>query len=166
MNETKDFNWNAVEFFRSLTAANKLARQERFVFCRVSGLDGFEEALAAMQGRRPVVCVSDIAPGYTALDTSPMTSRLKTVFLAMPHPIDDMGRRGQCFDTLRELFRQFMSRLIMERVALEQLGIFLDPRVQFTEIPQYFYNGCACAYFSITTSVYTDLRFNPEEWEE
>ncbi|MBQ0062995.1 MAG: hypothetical protein KBS94_03070 [Prevotella sp.] len=32
------------------------------------------------------------------------------------------------------------------------------------EIDRYFFSGCACAYFQIATDVYTDLRYNQEEW--
>lgn len=45
--ETSNLNgrWNAAAFFENLTATNRLARKEGFTFCRVSGLDGFEEAV-------------------------------------------------------------------------------------------------------------------------
>ena len=67
-------------------------------------------------------------------------------------------------DTMRELFRQFMSVLIQEKVRVEREHIYLDPRISFNEIPQYFCSGCACAYFQVATDVYTDLHFNNEEW--
>ena len=40
----KNINWDATAFFERLASANKLAKENGFVFCRVSGLDGFEEA--------------------------------------------------------------------------------------------------------------------------
>ncbi|MCF0182623.1 MAG: hypothetical protein HUK11_10315, partial [Muribaculaceae bacterium] len=83
-------NWNATAFFRNLTDSNILATDNGFVFCRVSGLEGFEEALAQMQSASNFVCVSDIADGYTELNNSPRTRRVKTVFLAMRHAVDDM----------------------------------------------------------------------------
>ena len=42
-------DWNATQFFEELVAKNKLAVAESFAFCKVSGLEGFEEALHAMQ---------------------------------------------------------------------------------------------------------------------
>ena len=63
--------WDASEYFEQLTASNRLARSERFTFCHVSGLDGFEEALAHMQRTTAFVCVSDIANGFTELNTRP-----------------------------------------------------------------------------------------------
>ena len=51
--------WDASEYFEQLTVTNRLAKSERFTFCHVSGLDGFEEALAHMQRTTAFVCVSD-----------------------------------------------------------------------------------------------------------
>ena len=116
----KNFNWDATQFFEELTANNLLAHKERFTFCRVSGLDGFEEMLDNMQSSTAFVAVSDIAQGYTELNNTPRTRRVKTIFFAMRHKIDDMTARQECMEIMRELFRQFMSRLILERTRLEQ----------------------------------------------
>lgn len=157
--------WDASAFFESLTASNRLASAEGFAFCRVSGLDGFEEAVSQMQSTANFVCVSDIADGYTDLNNTPRTRRVKTVFLAMRHAAEDMEARGECMETMRELFRQFMSKLMLEKVKLDQSCIYLDPRISFSEIDRYFFNGAACAYFQIAVDVFTDLRFNPDEWQ-
>ena len=42
------FNWNATDFFEGLTKRNKFAQSKKFTFCKVSGLEGFEEALTKM----------------------------------------------------------------------------------------------------------------------
>ena len=83
----------------------------------------------------------------------------------MRHAIDDMTARDRCMETMRELFRQFMSKLILEQTKLQENCIYLDPRISFQEIDRYFFSGCACAYFQIAVDTYTDLRFNPEEWQ-
>ncbi len=92
------FSWNATAFFEDLTDRNRLARSENFTFCRVSGLEGFEEALHAMQQATAFCCVSDIADGYTELNNTPRTRRIKTVFLAMRHAINDMDARNECME--------------------------------------------------------------------
>ena len=161
----KNINWDAVAFFEHLTNTNKLAQKEGFLFCRVSGLEGFEECIHALQSTANFIAVSDIAQGYTELNTTPHTRRVKTVFLAMRHALDDMQARQQCMDIMRELFRQFMSVLIQEKTRVEEEHIYLDPRISFQEIDRYFLSGCACAYFQVATDVYTDLRYNQEEGE-
>ncbi len=157
-------NWNAAAFFESLTASNRLATAEGFTFCRVSGIEGFEEAVNQAQTATAFVCVSDISDGYIELNNSPRTRRVKTVFFAMRHAAEDMVARSECMETMRELFRQFMSRLILEKVKLEQNCIYLDPRITFNEIDRYFFNGAAGTYFQIAVDCFTDLRMNPNEW--
>ena len=157
-------DWNATAFFEDLLTRNRLARSEGFVFRRVSGLDGFEEALSSAQTATAFCCVSDIADGYTELNNSPRTRRVKTIFLAMRHAAEDMEARNACMETMRELFRQMMSVLILEKTKLEQSCIYLDPRISFNEVDRYFFSGCACAYFQIAVDKYTDLRYNEAEW--
>ena len=157
-------DWSATDFFQNLIAKNKLANTNQFVFCKVSGLEGFEEALHAMQQASAFCCVSDIADGYTELNNTPRTRRIKTVFLAMRHAIDDMDARNECMEIMRELFRQLMSVLTLERVKLEQNCIYLDPRISFNEIDRYFFSGCCCCYFQIAIDIFTDLRYNENEW--
>jgi len=97
---------------------------------------------------------------------TPHTRRVKTVFMAMRHQLDNMTARQECMDIMREVFRQFMSVLIQERTRIERERIYLDPRISFQEIDTYFFSGCACAYFQIATDIFTDLRFNQDEWVE
>ena len=157
--------WDAAGFFEELTATNRLAQSEGFTFCRVSGLDGFEEAVNQAQTQSAFVCVSDIADGYTELNNTPRTRRVKTVFFAMRHAAEDMAARAECMEIMRELFRQFMSKLILEKTRLEEHCIYIDPRISFNEIDRYFFSGCACAYFQIAVDVFTDLSYNPDEWK-
>ena len=163
----KNINWDATSFFERLVSMNKLAKAENFTFCRVSGLEGFEECLHNLQSTANFIAVSDIAQGYTELNTTPHTRRVKTVFFAMRHALDDMQARQECMDTMRELFRQFMSVLIQEKTIVEEEHIYLAPRIsfQFQEIDKYFLSGCACSFFQVSTDVYTDLRYNQEEWD-
>lgn len=164
MNPQDTHNWNATAFFENLTDHNRLARSENFTFCRVSGLEGFEEALHNLQSAPAIVAVSDTSQGYMEMNNTPRTRRIKTVFLAMRHAIDDMAVRQECFDTLRELFRQYMSVLLQEKTRLEENRIYLDPQISFTEIERYFFSGAACAYFQLAIDTFTDLRYNASEW--
>lgn len=161
-----NYNWDATDFFQRLSQSNRLAIAENFKFCRVAGLDGFHDALTYMQKTMAFICVDDVAQGYTALDNSPHTRRVKTVFMAMRHKIDDMVARQERFDTMRELFRQFMTVLIREKTKLEENFIYIDRRISFTEINEFFFSGCACARFSIAVDVQTDLRYDENEWTE
>jgi hypothetical protein len=161
-----NFSWDASTFFERLTKSNKFAKEKGFSFHRVSSLTGFEDCLAKFLSAKAIVAVSDESEGSLSIDNSPHTRRIKTVFLAMRHQADNMLYRQERLDDMRELFRQFMSMLILEKTQLEQQNIYLDTDISFTEINKYFFSGCACAFFQIATYTYTDLRFNPDEWSE
>lgn len=159
-----NFNWNAAAFFERMTKENRFARDNDYRFARVSSLEGFHDALGSMLSMKALVAVSDTSQGGTIIENSPHTRRVKVVFLAKRHAVDDMAAREKCLDNMRELFRQFMSVLILEKTKLEENNVFIDPHISFTEIDKYFFTGCACAYFQIATDTYTDLSFNPDEW--
>ena len=53
----KNINWDATSFFERLASKNKLAKEEHFCFFRVSGLEGFEEALHNLQSTANFICV-------------------------------------------------------------------------------------------------------------
>lgn len=156
--------WNAVDFFRRLTAANRLAQDKHFRFVEISGLEGLEEAVASMQNTANFICVMENAAGYTTTDNTPHTRRIRTVFIAMRHPINDMQARRRCMDTIHELHRQFCSMLIQERVRLGENMQFIDPRINLQETPKYLIPGTVIFMFEIAVDTYIDLQYNPDEW--
>ncbi len=156
-------NWDASAFFKGLVEHNKLALEKDFIFVRVSGASDFQELLSRQSGVA-FVCVDDISEGYIEMNNSPRTRRVKSVYVAMKHPVDDLVRRQACMDVMRELFRQFMSKLTLEATRLQEGFLYIDPRIRFTEVPEYFASGFACAKFQVAVDQFTDLRFNQEEW--
>lgn len=158
-------NWDAASFFKSLTEKNLLAKSNNFCFRQVSSLEGFEEALRSATAKTAFVCVSDSSAGIIQLNNTPRTRRVKTVFMAMRHKVEDMDARKKCLGIMQEIFRQFLSVLIRENVKLQEKKIYLDPAISFQEIDKYFFTGAACAYFQLSVDRYTDLRFNDSEWE-
>lgn len=164
MIDVSNFNWDAASFFERLTLSNIFAQENAYRFHRVSSLEGFHDALGSMHSTTAFIAVSDISEGGLDMENSPHTQRIKTIFMAKRHKIDDMVARERCMDNMRELFRQFMTKLVLEKTKLEENCIFINPRIKFTEIDRYFFTGCACAFFQIAVDTYTDLTYKPEEW--
>lgn len=158
------FNWDAQSFFKRLTEANKFAQENGFVFHPVSGLEGFHGALTNLLRTKAFVCVSDTSDGNMELENTSRTSRIKTVFMAYRHKAFDETQRNIAMAKMRELFRQFMSVLIQEKIHIEEDDIYLDPRIAFKEIDQYFYTDAACALFQIKVDTFTNLEYNENEW--
>lgn len=167
MANTKNIDWDSTAFFERLTATNRLARDNHATFCCVSGLDGFNECLGSLKSAKLIVAASDTSNGAFFMgDNTPHNDEVKLFFLAMRHKLDDMPARKKALNTLKELFRQFMTKLVQEKVRLEEQNLYLDDAISFTEIDQYFFSGMACAYFQLKVTTYSDLRYDPEEWLE
>lgn len=159
------FDWSAADFFRRLTEQNKFAKQEGFTFHVVSSLEGYHTLISKSLSIKACVAVSDTSEGGTELDNTPHTRRVKTVFLFMRHAADRQDLRQRCLDKMNELFRQFLSVLIREKTRLAEDCIYIDQHIKFHQIDKYFYTGGACAYFQIAVDTFTDLSYNPDEWD-
>lgn len=161
-----DGNWSAADFFQKLTETNKLTRSYGFTFCLVSGLQGFLDVISANDSSPNVIAVDDSSEGYAQIDNSPHRRMVKPVYMSMRHKAGVQKLRNECLGIMSEIFRQFMSKLIMEKTQLSEKMIRLDPKIRFSEIDKYFCAGSACAYFQLAIDIDTDLRFNPDEWEQ
>ena len=157
-------SFDAESYFKILHAKNRLARQLGFEFGACSGLQGLYDALAQSGTASNFIAVDDSSEGYTALHNSPYVRTVKTIYFVMRHKVGNMNARNFALSQMREIFRQFMSALIRERVRLEEHNISIDPRIQFNEIESYFFTGAACAYFQIAVDIPQSLCFNPDEW--
>ena len=126
-NEQSQYQLGRIRIFERLTGMNRFAREHAYRFARVSSLDGFHGALGEMTSTTAFVAVSDISQGGIDIENSPHTRRVKTVFLAKRHAVDDMKARDRCMDNMRELFRQFMSVLIQEKNSARRKQCFYRP---------------------------------------
>ena len=156
--------WSAVDFFENLTATNKLAVERGFRFVQVSGLEGLEEAIGAMQSTKNFVFVVENAAGFTDLENTPRNRRVRTVYIAMRHKLNDMQARRACMDTIAELFRQFCSVLIQQDLRYQNNMQYLDPRINMQEVNKYLIPGTAICMFEIAVDTFIDLSFQPDEW--
>lgn len=159
-------DWDAYAFFERLVRNNKLARELGMQTFRVASLRGFEEALNSIQECTAFCCVSDSSEGELTLAASPATHRFKEVYFAIRHENGDIEARMNVMRKIRELFRQFMTVLIRERTRLECNAVYMDQKIPFHEISQYFASGCACAFFQIYLSFPEDLRYKESDWEQ
>ena len=160
--------FNAGEFFRALTDKNRLCREHGFRFRVVSDLEGFADTISEPESYTPLVCVSDTSAGAYSVDNAPAMRTVKTVFLYMPIDIqqDWITQRQEAFRIMKEIFRQFLSVLILQKTALDHAGAYIDPEIRFTEIDRHFHTGGACAYFQISIDKTTDLILRQEEWTQ
>lgn len=164
----KDFylGWDAFPYFEKLTESNNLCREHGFRTVRVSSLQGLEDVLAAFQNGMAFVAVANESDGSISLNNTAYAHFVKTIFLALRYPIDDMAAREDAFKILTEIFRQFLSRLNRERTRIANGFIYIDNNLTFNEIPEAFANGCACAFFNIKIGKACDLVYRADEWQD
>lgn len=158
------FNWNAIDYFKFLVESNKLAVSLDMKFFTGSGLNSFEQAVDNFLETLCFCMLTESSDGRLSTENSPNSRRVKTVFLAMRHGENDDDARRMCIDTLTEVFRQFMSHLIREKIKLLQLGIYLEPVVEFHEFNEFYFSGCAAIYFHIPFTTAVDLTFDKSQW--
>lgn len=159
-------DWDAAAFFEPLVRKNKLCQKIGMRFCRVSGLPGLEDVLNDMLTTTAFFAVSDESDGYTDLQTTPHSRRIKTVFMAMRYKLDDMDARRKCLGYMREVFRQMMTVLLPQHTRINQGHIYIDPRISFSEMNHYALAGCAASYFQIAVDINVNLVYNAADWDE
>lgn len=158
--------FDSLEFFKNLTEKNRLAKKYGFKFAVVSGLEGFEDALHSALDSSALVAVDDTSQGDITLANTPHKKSFRTVFLFMRHTVEDnwAKARQECFEIMRELFRQFCSVIIRERTRLRLGNVIIGDNISFNEIDRYFFTGGACAYFQIEVDKFVSLELNHNEW--
>lgn len=158
-------NWNAADFIKTLVESNRLSKSLGFRFARVSGLQGFVDAVDKASEAPNIIAVDDSTEGYTELCNTSRNRSVKSVYISMRHAPGDMEARARCLEIIREIYRQFLTAIIPERVRLQQNSIYLDSRIPFNEMDRYFSTGAACAWFQLTVDIFADLRYRRDEWE-
>lgn len=156
--------WDADAFFERLADKNKLCRSLGFKFARVSGLKGFEDAVATMQDAANFVCVDVTSDSVMRFDNTPARRMTKTIFLYMAHEPWDMKARAQCLRIMDRIFRQFMSVLIRFRTRLSQQLVCLDSRIPYYEMDQYIFSGGAAVWFQVSADLCSNLVFDIDDW--
>lgn len=159
-------DWDAPAYFERLLDRNRLAIDNGFKFGLVSGLQGLEDMLNNAQDLVAYFAVSDTSDGFLTIGQAAKSRRVKTVFMAMRHAEADMESRKVCMEIMREIFRQMMTVLSRDRRRLMAEKIFIDERVQFSEIEQYFLTGCACAFFQIALDYTTPMCICDHDWTD
>ncbi len=156
--------WSIEDYLRRAIARNRLMKEAEFVFRSVSGPDGFLDAADTFQSEPALFCVCDESDGAVTMNNSPVTRRVKTVWMCMRHAAGNPDLRRQCLKTMREGFRQLVSLMLHDRVALQSRGVYINPEITFHEVDSYFWSGGACAWWQVAVDVTTSLIFNPNHW--
>ena len=161
--------FDAFSYFRDLTKKNKLTQELGFLATTCSSSMAFEGMLANMQKSRNFIVIDDTNDGNVAVNGDGSFRKIVTytVWILMRYRLNDMNDRQEKLNTCRKIFRQFLSRILIDKMKWESdFTYLLSDQVDNREIGAYFINGLTGVEFHIDVSEPLDLVYNNEEWNE
>ena len=152
-------------YLEQICRESVLCATNKFKFCRVTGLSGFEGVINNFT-ERALFAVDDTADGnLRQSNTGFMDIRFTTVFLIHKFEFNNMEDQLKSKEICINIFYSLFQRLIHDRAMLERNHIYLDTTdTAYHEIPEYFCNGSTGIYFNISHSAPKVMCYNPEEW--
>lgn len=159
--------FDAEAYFATMTARNRLAAESGFRFCTCSGIESLQGPLDSFRRDRSFVCLDDTNDGamFQGKGGGWYKKRTFTVFLLHRYTFGDEPSRIEALGRCRTLFRQMVSRMIVDADDLRNEMIYLHTEsILSRELGQYFLNGCTGLYFMIDLSEPVNLKYNDKEW--
>lgn len=166
MDATNFFDFE--QYISGLAKTNLLASANGFHFCTCSGIESLQGPLDEFCDRSAFICVDDTNDGamFSGRGGGFYKKRTCTVFILHRYEFRDMADRSKALNLCREVFRQLMSRMIVDESDLSNELIYLDTsNVLCRELGQYFLNGCTGLYFMIDVSEPVDLKYDSSQWQ-
>ncbi len=169
--------FDALDYFKNLGEKNRLCKLHGFkpVFC--SGPDSIEGVMNEFQKTANFVMVDDTTDGNTFSEgVSFFQRRVYTVFILASYKWDDMKDRKDKLDLYREIFKQFIRRMIWDKNRLESEDedddfTFLNvEKIYSKEYGRYTMNGVTGLYFMVSNDEPESMEYEDElqmesEWE-
>ncbi len=159
--------FNSEAYFSTLCNNNRLAVDNRFRFCTCSGIESLQGPLDRFKKDSAFFCLDDTNDGalFQGRGGGWYKRRTFTVFILHRYAFGKEDDRANQLAICRNLFRQIMSRMLVDADELNNELVYLHTdNVVSRELGQYFMNGCTGLYFMIDVSEPVDLIYNKEEW--
>lgn len=162
----KPFDWDS--YIGEVVAGNKLAMRHNFVMTTCSGIGYLQGLLQQFRTASNFVCTTDTCEESTYLHSGGwFKRRLFITFILMRFNPRTMNDQADKMNIVRELFRQMLSRFVIDS---ERLGVnqnFINLRnIQSKELGGTFLNSCTGLYFQTYMDEPIDLCYNIEEWQK
>lgn len=163
-------NFDAIQYFTELADKNKMARRCKFVPRVISTTEDLTGLLDDMKEHDRFIAISDTTTGNVSSPDGAYgfsKRRAYTVFLLSGFYENDMESRQQELDVCRELFKQFLKRIIRDKYLYDEKQMFFDTRsIPNQELGRNFYPGMTGLHFTLYVQEPIDLCYDENEWEE
>lgn len=160
--------FDALHYFETLTQQNRLCRAHGFrpAFC--SGPDSIEGVMQEFQKTANFVMIDDTTDqNLYSEGVSYFKRRVYTVFILAGYRWEDMEDREEKLNLCREVFQQFVRRMIWDRAQHENEDddiTFLNvEKIYSKEFGRYTMNGVTGLYFMVENDEPAEMDYEDEQ---
>lgn len=151
-----------------MTEHNKLAQKEGFIPVIISNTDNLEGLFEEYRDNDRFVAITDTNSGnLSSADGTYGFSKRRayTVFILSAYEYDNMQSRQEELELCRELFHQFVSRIIRDKYTYEEKMMYFDTHsIPNQEIGRYYMSGMTGLHFTLYVQEPIDLIYDNEQW--
>ena len=160
--------FDAVTYFTEMTEHNKLAVASGFKPVVISNTDNLEGLFEDYRDNDRFVAVTDTNSGnLSSPDGSYGFSKRRayTVFILSGYEYDNMDSRQEELNLCRELFHQFVSKIIKDKYQYDEKMMFFDTQsIPNQEIGRYYLSGMTGLHFTLYVQEPIDLIYDDGQW--
>lgn len=160
--------FDALHYFEKLAQENKLCVEKGFKPAFCSGPDSIEGVMQHFQKTANFVMIDDTTDqNLYSEGVSYFKRRVYTVFILAAYRWDDMEDREEKMNLCREIFKQFVKRMIWDKLLLEDADdsvAFLNvEKIYSKEFGRYTMNGVTGLYFMVENDEPASMEYEDEQ---
>lgn len=161
-------HFDAVAYFFTMTAKNKLAQEEGFCPVVISNTDDLEGLFEKYRDKDRFVAVTDTNSGNLSSPDGAYgfsKRRAYTVFILSAYEYGNMQSRQTELDLCRTLFHQFVSKIVRDKYLYDEKQMYFDTQsIPNQEIGRYYLSGMTGLHFTLYVQEPIDLIYDDEQW--
>ena len=161
-------HFDAVAYFVAMTMRNRLAQERGFLPVVISNTDNLEGLMEEYRDNDRFVAVTDTSSGNLSSSDGAygfMKRRAYTVFILSAYEYGDTQARQVELELCRELFRQFVSRILRDKYLYDEKQMYFDTHaIPNQEIGRYYLSGMTGLHFTLYVQEPVDLVYEEEQW--
>lgn len=161
-------SFDAIAYFYALTERNKLAKEKGFVPVTISNTDNLEGLMEKYRDNDRFVAVTDTNSGNLSSPDGAYgfsKRRAYTVFILSAYEYGNMQSRQEELELCRELFRQFVSRILRDKYLYDEKQMYFDTHaIPNQELGRYYLSGVAGLHFTLYVQEPVDLQYEEDQW--
>ena len=120
-----DHDFDIISYMETLTSENILCQSNGYRCVSCSGIEALEGVLDNYKNTSHFVCVDDSNDANIFSEGGWFKRRTVTLFFLARQSFKDLKSRAAQIDLCREIYRQFLSRLINDRYKFEDNMMFV-----------------------------------------